>query len=326
MAKPNVYVTRQLPQPALDLLAEHCAVEVNPDDRVLTHDELVERVRGRDAVLCLLTDPVDDAVLASAAPTCRIFASYAVGINNIDVAAATRLGIIITNTPGVLTEATADLAWALLFAVARRVVESDRFTRAGKFHGWGPMMFLGQEVTGKTLGMVGAGRIGASMARKARGFDMRVLYTGRHRHPEFEQQTGGAFVDKATLLRKSDFISLHVPLTPETRHYLGAAEFAQMKPSAILINTARGPVVDEAALVSALRDGVIWGAGLDVYEDEPALAPGLIGLDNVVVVPHIGSATVETRTNMGLLAVQNILAVFRGETPPNCVNPAVLQS
>jgi len=228
---------------------------------------------------------------------------------------------MVTNTPGVLDNATADCAWALLFAVARRVVEADRFMRSGKFAGWGPMLLLGQEVTGKTLGIVGAGRIGTNFARKARAFDMKVIYTDISPNPTFEQVTGGVYVDKQTLFREADFISLHVPLLPSTYHYVSEPEFKLMKKTAILINTSRGPVVDEKALVSALKSGEIWGAGLDVYENEPSMEPELAALDNVVVLPHIASATVETRTNMALMAVNNVLQALRGELPANCLNP-----
>lgn len=322
MAKWNVYVTRLVPQPALDLLAEHCDLEINPEDRVLTRAELLDKVRGRDAVLCLLTDILDDEVF-TAAKGAKIFANVAVGFNNVDLEAATRHGIMISNTPGVLTEATADMAWALLFAVARRVVEGDKFTRAGKYKGWGPLLMLGQEITGKTLGVIGAGRIGTAFARKAKGFDMKVLYHDVQPSKAFEEATGGTFVDKETLLKEADFISLHVPLMPSTTHLISTPELKLMKKSAILINTSRGPVIDEQALVQALQDKEIWGAGLDVFENEPELAPGLADLENVVVCPHIASATWETRTNMALMAARNLLAALRGELPPQCLNPEV---
>ncbi|MDN5326007.1 MAG: glyoxylate reductase [Moorella sp. (in: firmicutes)] len=322
MAKWNVYVTRPVPQPALDLLAGHCDLEINPEDRVLTRAELLEKVRGRDGILCLLTDILDDEVF-TAAKGARIFANLAVGFNNVDLEAATRHGIMITNTPGVLTEATADMAWALLFAVARRVVEGDKFTRAGKFKGWGPLLMLGQEITGKTLGVIGAGRIGTAFARKARGFDMKVLYHDVQPSKAFEEATGGQFVDKETLLKEADFVSLHVPLMPSTTHLISTPELKLMKKTAILINTSRGPVVDEKALVKALREKEIWGAGLDVFENEPELAPGLADLENVVLCPHIASATWETRTNMALMAANNLLAALRGELPPQCLNPEV---
>ncbi|MHB1484244.1 MAG: 2-hydroxyacid dehydrogenase [Saccharofermentanales bacterium] len=324
MEKWNVYVTRMLPQPALDLLSEHCDVEINLDDRVLTKVELIEKVKDRDAILCLLTDNIDADVLDSASPRCRIFANYAVGYNNIDVAHATDKGIIITNTPGVLTEATADIAWTLLFSVARRVVEADKFVRNGLFKGWGPMMFLGMDITGKTIGIFGAGRIGSNFAKKAKAFNMKILYNDISANSDFELQTGAIFVDKERLLRESDFVSLHVPLIPSTRHLIGEAEFKIMKKTAILINTSRGPVVDEKALVKALDEGDIWGAGLDVYENEPAIEPGLIGMDNVVLLPHIASATFETRINMGIIAVRNIIDAMQGAKPENCVNPEVL--
>lgn len=320
----NVYVTRMLPQPAIDLLQEHCDVEINPDDRVLERQELLEKVKGRDAVLCLLTDAVDEDVFAAAGPQCRIFANYAVGFNNIDIAAATKHGIMVSNTPDVLTDATADLAWTLLFAVARRVVESDKFLRDGKYQGWGPMLLLGRDITGKTLGVIGAGRIGGNFAKKAKGFEMKVLYHDVARSEPFEAETGGIFVDKETLLRESDFISLHVPLLPSTRHLISTREFELMKDTAILINTSRGPVVDEQALAAALKGGEIWGAGLDVFENEPAVEPGLLECQNAVLLPHVASATIDTRTNMGLIAVRNIIAAMNGEVPPTLLNKEVL--
>lgn len=325
MNKAKVYVTRMLPQAAIDLLREHCDVEINPDDRVLTHAELLDKVRGREAVLCLLTDTIDEAVLAAAGPQCKIFANYAVGFNNIDVAAATRHKIMVSNTPDVLTDATADLAWSLLFAAARRVVEADKFLRDGCYKGWGPMLLLGLDVTGKTLGVIGTGRIGANFAAKAKGFQMKVLYNDLQPNPAFEAETGGVFVDKETLLQAADFVSLHVPLLPATRHMISTAEFKLMKKTAVLINTSRGPVVDEKALAQALQLGEIWGAGLDVFEHEPAVEPELLKCENAVLLPHVASATVETRTNMGLIAVRNILAALRGETPPTLVNKELLR-
>lgn len=323
LVKHRVLVTGMIPEPAIDLLKKNCDVEVNTEGRVLSKEELISRVKGKDAVLCLLTDTIDDEVFQVSFPKCRIFANYAVGYNNIDVEAATRRKIVITNTPGVLTDATADLAWALLFSVARRVVEADRFTRDGKFRGWLPDLFLGMEITGKTLGVVGAGRIGSNFARKAKCFSMRILYYDKKRNYQLEQDTRALFVDLETLLKESDFISLHVPLLPETRHLIGERELALMKKTAILINTSRGPVVDEKALANALKEKKIWGAGLDVYENEPVIEPELISLDNVVLLPHIASATFETRTKIGIMAAENILAFFRGEIPPNIVNPEV---
>lgn len=323
--KKNVYVTRMLPQPAIDLLKEHFDVEINPDDRVLSREELLQKVKGRDAVLCLLTDKIDAEVFDAAGPQCKIFANYAVGYNNINVGEATKRGVVITNTPGVLTDATADIAWTLLFATSRRIVESDKYLRAGKFKGWGPMLFLGRDITGKTLGVIGTGRIGSNFAKKSKGFEMKVLYNDIAPNADFEKETGGKFVDLETLLKESDFISIHVPLLPSTKHLISEKEFKMMKKTAVLINTSRGPVVDEKALVKALKEGEIWGAGLDVFENEPELEPGLAELDNVVIVPHIASATIETRTNMGLIAARNIVQFFKGEKPETCVNPEVLK-
>lgn len=321
----KVSVTREIPDPGIPIVREIAPdARINPDDRVLTRGELLDYVRGCDGVLCLLTDPIDAEVLDAAGAQCRIFANYAVGYNNIDVAAATARGIMVTNTPGVLTDATADHAWALLFSVARRIVEGDAFMRAGKFEGWGPMMFLGGDITGKTLGIVGAGRIGAAMALKSRGFGMRVLYADVARNEELESDLGAQWVDLDTLLAESDFVSLHVALTPETVHLINAERLGKMKPTAYLINTSRGPVVDEIALVDALTSRRIAGAGLDVYEDEPAMKPGLADCPNAVIVPHIASATNWTRSKMAEMAATNLVAGLRGETPPNLVNPEVL--
>jgi glyoxylate reductase len=249
----------------------------------------------------------------------------AVGYDNIDLPAATRHGVMATNTPGVLTDTTADFAFALMMAAARRVAEGDRFLRAGRFHGWAIDMLLGQDVWGATLGLVGVGRIGGAVARRARGFGMRLLYTDAVSLPEdVERELGAARVDLATLLREADFVSLHVPLTPETRHLIGAPELARMKPTAVLVNTSRGPVVDEAALAGALRDGAIFAAGLDVFEREPEVHPGLLELDNVVLAPHIASGSVRTRSEMSAMAVRSLVAGLRGERPPNLLNPEVL--
>lgn len=321
----NVFVTRRIPDVGLEILKSKCArVDVNPHDRVLTRAELLEAVRGRDGVLCLLSDRIDAEVM-DAAKNVKVFANYAVGYDNIDVAAATTRGIVITNTPGVLTDATSDLAWALLFAVARRIVEADRFTRAGNFTNWGPMLFLGADITGRTLGIVGAGRIGSAMALKSVGFRMKILYTDERPNPELETKVGARRVLLEELLREADFVSLHVPLTPQTRHLIGKEQLQLMKRTAILINTSRGPVVDEAALVAALKEGTIAGAGLDVYEEEPKLQPGLAECENVVLLPHIGSATTWTRSKMAEMAATNLIAALEGRMPPNCVNPEALK-
>ena len=325
MPRANVYITRMIQQEMIDTLRASHDVEVSPHDRALTRAELLQQVRGRDAVISMLTDGIDGALLDAAGPQCRIVANFAVGFNNFDLQAATQRGVILTNTPGVLDEATATHAWALLLATARRITETDRYVRAGHWLGWGPLAFLGLDVDHKTLGIAGGGRIGSNFARKAAAFDMKVIYSDVARLPEFERQCGATFVDKATLLRESDFLSLHLPLLPETRHYIGAQELAAMKPTAVLINAARGPVVDEVALVHALRNKVIWGAGLDVFENEPLLAPGLAELDNVVVVPHTASATIQTRLAMAKIAVDNVLSVLKGGQPLTCVNPAVLK-
>ncbi len=325
MDKKKVYVTRRIPDEAIELLEEQFDVEVNPEDRVLLKEELLEKVKGKDAVLCLITDTIDKEVLEAAGENCKIFANYGVGYNNIDIAAATESNVIITNTPGVLDDATADLAWALLMAVSRRIVPADKFTRNGAFQAWDPMMFLGRDITGKTLGLIGAGRIGSNFAKKAKAFDMKILYTGLRSNPKLESELGAIYVDKETLLKEADFVSLHVPLQPSTIHYIGEKEFSIMKKTSVIINTSRGPVIDEKALVKALKQGEIWGAGLDVYENEPDIEPELLDMYNVVIVPHIASATMETRTNMGLIAAKNIIKVLSGENPDTCVNIEVLQ-
>jgi len=273
----------------------------------------------------LITDNIDKEVFEAAGEQCKIFANYGVGYNNIDLEAATESNVIITNTPGVLDNATADLAWALLMAVSRRIVPADKFTRNGAFQAWDPLMFLGRDITGKTLGLVGAGRIGSNFAKKAKAFDMKILYTSLRRNLKLEEELGAIYVDKETLLMESDFISLHVPLLPSTTHYIGDKEFSIMKKTAVIVNTSRGPVIDEKALVKALKQGEIWGAGLDVFEQEPDIEPELLDMYNVVIVPHIASATMETRRNMGLIAARNIVKVLNGEKPDTCVNIEVLK-
>lgn len=325
MDKKKVYITRRIPDEAIELLEEHFQVEINSQDRVLTREELLEKVIGMDAVLCLITDNIDSEVLEAAGVDCKIFANYGVGYNNIDTAAATERGIIITNTPGVLDDATADLAWTLLMAVSRRIVAADKFTRNGAFQSWDPMMFLGRDITGKTLGLIGAGRIGFNFAKKAKAFDMKILYTGLRHNSKIEEELGAIYVDKETLLREADFVSLHVPLVPSTTHYISEKEFSLMKKTSVIVNTSRGPVIDEKALVKALKQGEIWGAGLDVYENEPDLEPELLDMYNVTIVPHIASATMETRTKMGLIAANNIIKVLMGERPDTCVNTEVLK-
>ncbi len=326
---PKIVVTRAIPEIGLQLLRAAFGVEnvhVFPHDRPIEPDELLEFVQDAAALLPLLTDRIDAAVMDAAGRPLKIIANYAVGYNNIDIAEASARRIAVSNTPGVLTESTADLAWALLMAAARRLGESERFLRASQWSGWGPQLFLGVDIHGKTLGIFGMGRIGQAVARRAKGFNMRVLYTSRNRlTPETEQDLGAAFADKTTLLAESDFISIHCPLTPETTHAFGAAEFRAMKRTACLVNTARGPVVDEEALAKALDAGEIFAAGLDVFEREPEVHERLLGCPNAVLIPHLGSATHDTRNRMAEMAAQNIIARFNGDTPPNCVNPEALE-
>jgi glyoxylate reductase len=320
MDKATVVLSRWLPDSFTDSLEEHCRIVRPAVDTAFTREELLAAVKDCDAILAV-GDRIDEAVCAAAAPTCRVVANFGVGYNNIDVPAATAHGMWVTNTPDVVTDATADLAWALLLAAARRLGECDRLTRAGQWKSWGPLFMLGRDVTGATLGIVGGGRIGLAMAKRALGFNMDILYTANSPKADFEKATGGRFVDLPTLLRSADFVSLHVPLTDTTHHLIGAPELAMMKKTAILVNTARGPVVDERALVAALENGTIAGAGLDVFENEPQIEPGLLKLDNVVLAPHVGSATLETRTGIARMACRNILAALRNELPPNCLNP-----
>lgn len=322
---PRVFITRALPEAGVALLRrelQSVQLDVYEGDSAIPRATLLARVRGCSAILPLLTDAIDAETLDAAGPSLRIVANYAVGYNNIDVDAATERGVAVTNTPDVLTDATADLAWALLMAAARRIPESERFLRAGCWTGWAPKQFLGSDLVGRTAGVFGMGRIGQAFSRRATGFGMRVIYTQRNPAPsEVERELGAERVDKATLLAESDFLSLHCPLTDETRHAFGAAEFRSMKRSAILVNTARGPVIDEAALAEALRSGAIRAAGLDVYEEEPKVHPALLTCENAVLVPHLGSATHATRDRMAEMAAESIVARLRGEVPRNCVNP-----
>ncbi len=319
MERKKVYITSMIPDEGIEKLKEYYDVEINEFNRNLTYEELQDNIKGKDAVLCLLSDRIDGKLM-DVEPKIKIFANYAVGYNNMDVMAATKRNVYLTNTPGVLTDATADLAWALLFSVARRVVEGDKYVREDKFKGWGPKLLLGMDITGKTLGIIGAGRIGSSFAKKAKAFDMKILYYNRSKKEEFERGTGAIYVSMEELLKSSDFISLHTPLTKETKHLISDKEFQIMKKTSILINTSRGPVVDEKALVRALKEGKIWGAGLDVFENEPQIEPELVSLDNVVMCPHVGSGTYETRTKMAIMAADSIIAALSGRVPPNCIN------
>jgi glyoxylate reductase len=325
--KPTILVTRKLPPAAMALLDENFQVECNPHNRVLLREELLNAVEGKDGILSLLTDAMDGEVMDSAGNSLKMIANYAVGFNNIDVSAATKRKIAVSNTPGVLTDTTADLAMALLLAVARRIVESDNYARAEKYMGWDPLLLMGSDVHGKTLGIMGFGRVGQAMAKRAGGFGMKILYHNRTRvDSETEERLGATFVDRDTLLKTSDYVSIHVPLTPETAALINSKTLSLMKPSAFLINTARGEIIREADLVKALAEKQIAGAGLDVFEHEPKIDPGLLKMHNVVLLPHIGSASLETRTKMGLVAAKNLIAFFDGQLPPNCLNPEIFES
>jgi D-3-phosphoglycerate dehydrogenase len=320
----KIFVTRKIPNSGLDLLKKEYKLDINPYDRPISKDEIIKGLKGKDGLLCLLTDQIDKEVIYSE-PRLKMIANYAVGYDNIDITAATERGIPVSNTPEVLTETTAEMAWALLFSVARRIVEADTFTRTGKFKGWGPMLMLGQDITNKTLGIIGAGRIGTAVALKSKGFNMKILYyNGRH-NEILDRELGAQKVEFLDLLKKSDFISLHVPLNDSTYHMISEKELKIMKKTSILINTSRGQVVDEQALVKALKEKWIFGAGLDVYEHEPKISEELRKLDNVILQPHSASATYETRTKMAIMAAKNMIAGLKGEIPPNCVNKEVFK-
>lgn len=318
--EPKVFLTRELPETVLQYLKENAELELNQEDRVLNREEIMNGLQGKDAMICNLTDSIDAAIMDSQ-PNLRIIANYAVGFNNIDVEAATKRGIWVTNTPGVLTEATADMAWALLMTLSRRIIEGDQLVRSEEWHGWEPMQLLGNDVFGTNIGIIGMGRIGMAMARRSRGFHMNVYYWNRTRLDEqVEKEIGLVYCSMEELLTVCDSISLHVAYNEETHHLIGEKELRFMKKSAYIINTSRGALIDETALVQALSSKKIAGAGLDVYEHEPKLAAGLIDLPNVVLAPHLGSATLTTRTKMGIMAVNNVLALFNGLIPPNAIN------
>ena len=321
----RVFVTARLPEEVVTLISRYHQVDAHEEDLPMERRKLLMGVEHSEGLLCTITDRIDEEVLERA-PALRVIANNGVGFDHIDIDAATRRGIPVTNTPGVLTDATADLAFGLILATARRIVEGDKKTRDGRFRYWAPLHFLGQEVSGKTLGIVGFGRIGKAVARRAAGFNMKVIYYSRTRlEPLLEKKLHAAFTPLEVLFREADFVTLHVPLNPQTRYLIGENQLKIMKPSACLINTARGPVVDERALVEALRNGVIGAAGLDVYENEPELSQGLADLDNVILLPHVGSATIETRTRMAFMAAENLLTAIKGEPPPNCLNWSLLR-
>jgi glyoxylate reductase len=318
-------ISRALPEEVMAVARGRAQVDVHMGDRPLSKRDLIARLAGKQGLVCQITDTVDDEVLA-ACPELRVVSNVAVGYNNIDVVAASRRGVLVTNTPDVLTETTADFTWALLMAVARRVVEADRYVREGRFTQWDFTVLWGGDVHGKTLGVIGFGRIGRAVTRRALGFNMRVLYSDAvPAPPAVEAELRATRTDLPSLLRESDFVTLHTPLLPETRHLVNAHSLRTMKRTAYLVNASRGPVVDEAALAHALTEGWIAGAGIDVYEAEPTVHPGLIGLPNLVLAPHIASATHDTRRTMSLLAVENCLAALAGKLPPTPVNPEVLQ-
>ena len=325
MGAPRVFIARFIPEEHLALVRSACHVDLWPDDLPPPRDVLLERVKGVDGILSLLTDRIDAAVMDSAGPGLKVISNCAVGFDNIDVSEATRRGIPVGNTPGVLTDTTADFAFALLMAAARRVVEAHKYVQADRWKTWGLTQLLGQDIAGATLGIIGFGRIGKAMAKRARGFDMRILYYDPLCNDDpYAAQIGAHCVDLDKILRQSDYLSLHIPLYKDTVHFIGEAELAKMKPTAVLINTARGGVVDHDALYRALREGVIGYAALDVTEPEP-IPPGhaLLSLENLIIAPHIASASVQTRSKMIEIALANLLAGVRGEQLRYCVNPQV---
>lgn len=320
MTRPDVLVTRPIMDDPLARLRERCDVTVHRNEFGIPREELLRIVAGRDALVTMLTELVDAELLAAAGPRLKIVANHAVGFDNVNLADCTQAGVLATNTPDVLTETTADTAFTLLMTAARRVGEGERFLRSGRQWIWGPLMMLGQDVHHKTIGIVGFGRIGQAVARRAKGFGMRVIYADAVQLPA-EVEDGATRVPLEELLEEADFVSIHTNLTDETRHLFGHDEFKRMKPTAVLVNTSRGPVVDEAALADALEAGELFAAGLDVFEREPDVHPKLLELENVVVIPHLGSATVDTRNAMGHLVVDNVFAALDGNRPPTLLNP-----
>lgn len=314
----RVLVTRDIPESGIEMLQKKFEVVVNREDIPMTREEMLAEFPKYDGVLTALSDNIDEEIMKSA-PNVKVYANYAVGFNNFDVETAKSLGVAMTNTPDVLSDSTAETAWALLFAVSRRIIEADRYVREGKWERFAHKLLLGQDIYEKTIGIIGAGRIGQRFAEKARGYHMRILYHNRQRNLDFEKRFNATYVELDQLYAESDFISLHCPLTDETKHLIDEEAFKKMKFSAVLINTSRGPVIDEEALVHALKNNEIWGAGLDVYEKEPSIHPELLKMDNVVLLPHIGSATTETREKMSQMAARNIIEVLEGREPVNSV-------
>lgn len=322
---PTIFITRAISESGIDKLKKAgYEVDINPDDRVLGKDELINTLKNKkyDAVLCLLTDKIDRDIFEAVGTQCKIFANYAVGYDNIDINTAKEKNILITNTPGVLTETVAEHTFALMLAISHRIAEADRFTKNGNYKGWEPTLLLGNDLSHKTVGIVGAGRIGSRVAYHAsRGFDANIIYYDIKRNEEFEKETGARYCETLdNLLGEADYVSIHVPLLPQTKHLINKDKFSLMKKSAYLINTSRGPVIDEEALVVALKTKAIRGAALDVFEDEPRLKEGLSEQDNVILTPHIASGTEETRSKMSEMAANNIISALNGETPPQLVN------
>lgn len=324
--RPKVFVTREIFKSALDILKAKADVKVWMEENPPPKDAIIKEVENVDGLMCILTDSIDEEVI-DVGKNLKVISQIAVGYDNIDIEAATKRGIYVTNTPGVLTETTADFAWALLMAIARRVVKADKYVRRGDWKApWGLKMLLGSDVWGKTIGIVGLGRIGSAVAKRATAFNMKVLYYDVIRHPQLERQLGVEYVDFKTLLKRSDFVTLHVPLTPNTHHMMGEKELKSMKKTAYLINTSRGPLVDETALYKAAKEGWIRGAALDVHPKEPIDPDNpLLKLDNVILTPHIASASAETRTRMAIMAAENLVSVLEGKVPPNLVNKEVLK-
>lgn len=319
----KVYVTRKITGIAFEKLKEKCEVTLNLEDRPPTEEELVRGLKDKNGLISLLTDLVTKNVIDSGS-SLKVISNYAAGYDNIDVEYATTKKIMVTNTPGVLTSATAELAWALLFATIRRIVEADKFIREDKFKGWAPNLFLGTGIERKVLGIIGAGRIGTAFGLKSKGFNLKVLYTDLRENPVLEKEVEAERVPLKELLKTSDFVSVHLPLNPDTKHLIGREEINYMKPASYLINTSRGEIIDEIALIEALKNEKIRGAGLDVYEDEPHIPDRLKNLNNCVLLPHIGSATKETREKMAIMAVENLITALEGGVPKNLVNTSVL--
>lgn len=321
--KKRVFVTRPIMEVGINLLREHFEVVVQPEERDLLREEFIEAIKEFDGVLSMLTNKIDEEVFKAASKV-KVFANYAVGFNNIDIDTASYYNVAITNTPDALTMATAELAWGFLFAAGRHIISSDKYTREGKFIGWDPLGFLGQPVTGRKLGIIGAGRIGQAFARMAKGFNMEIFYNSPHRKLDFERTTGAKYEDLFDLLPKVDYLAVHCPYNIHTHHLIGERELSLMKPSAVLVNTARGAIIDEKALYEALKNKKIYSAGLDVYEKEPEIYPGLLDLDNVVATSHIGSATYESREDMSLLAAGSIVDILvYNKVPDNCLNKEI---